>query len=1050
MSLIFRPDWGELPGDTQNSPMSPSIRKLRISSACFRIFISFCAVQFAFSSKAGFAQSPPVLQSTAPSFFKDGTRYVDGKPFFSRAAWFGYNHWMTRAEAKSLGNFMAVPFEKIGSKDDFYTTAGFNTGYYSIWGVAWFDGKPYDPSLTRECFKRAKEAGQKVVLHLPIVPSESVTKKLNFFWVTDEGVKIPFGKTKGMHHNPDLQAQATRADYQKVFDAVRDEPLNIGYQLGTERWAYDYVRVGKDVSFDDYSLGQFREFLKRRFSLEQVSERYGNAKTFFRSWRDVFPPVSKRPLDFGKRELANYDVARWDWYCYREKQTANVWVRMIEEFQKMDGRGRPFSFEHGHGPYYSMGFHPFPEICARTKNFSVGNGDFTGDLVGTLSTMIQVKGCGKGPWTNNELDAGTTNRHLDAADQRRKIWGTTALGASGFHLWTFFNLLGASSEFMDGTYFDPKLYDNMPLKYFEVQHSNRMLESLGQTLAASKSPAPRVALLLLDDSIFLNTLAIDYRPEGENLCRALSTRGLADQLVLYTKYHLDDTNLDNIQAIVLPRMPRLTDERARKLAEFVHRGGTLILMGPTGHFNELFQEQQSYPYGILGEAAGVRMNGLKSDEVREASIDADWGGRTVHLDVQVGLTIREGSKAEVIATADGKPVATRHQYGKGVCYSLAGYPFLTEESDPTGDFVVSMLTAGGVRPAVTVEQNTAPDTGVFTARRSGPNGTLIFLIENANTAHKLEVKLDPLALGLDSAKTYSVFECFSNETHRVFKDAGYCFATELEPVGVRAYLVTEAATLDAIIPQKQRYLISRDPDFIIEARASAGKPYLASSALRETLAWRRGRTVTAETVGAKPPQDMGDGFKALDLAPFTNSPLNRMLKDSNDSTFVNYGNTEASSNAGAALGFTIGKNLLGSVPFFSNGRYLAMEARSEVSRIPLREKVKSLHFFHGGQRGQNASSLGFYRVHYSDGTTLDIPIVVGVTLADFNRAGKFPSKTQVITTVADSKNRKINLQRYDWRNPNPDKEIDSLDIVATPTGDPRTFDIWAISAKGNE
>ena len=126
-----------------------------------------------------------------------------------------------------------------------------------------------------------------------------------------------------------------------------------------------------------------------------------------------------------------------------------------------------------------------------------------------------------------------------------------------------------------------------------------------------------------------------------------------------------------------------------------------------------------------------------------------------------------------------------------------------------------------------------------------------------------------------------------------------------------------------------------------------------------------------------------------------------------------------------------------------------MQSRSAITSIPVGKKLASLSFFHGAQLGQDASTIGFYRIHYSDGSTQTVPIVVGVTLADFDRPPRFLKKTQLVTTVTGN-DKKADLQRYDWKNPYPDKEIESIDIDALPTEDLRNFAIWAITAKANE
>jgi len=994
-----------------------------------------------------------LAESDLGHYFKDGIRYADGRPYFSRAAFFGYNHWMTHDEQTSLGNFMAIPFDQVGTIRDYYSTAGFNTGYYSTWLHHWSVDTPYDPQLTLESFRRAKKAGQKVVVHLPVFAPASITDDMDLHWITEKGEKLPLSSVWGIHHDPEKNAEAVRRAYGPMFDAVRDEPLLIGYQLGGERWAYDSVRAKTEVSYDEYSLNKFREFLQESFSLEDVSQRYGRRADFYSSWDEVFPPISKRPLDFKKRELANFNVARWDWHRFRELHGVKVWVKMIETFQEMDGRGRPFSFEHGHGPYAAMGWHPFPEIVAGTENFSVGDGFFEGDLAGYLSQVIMVKGCGEGPWINNELDAGTGGRYVNAADMRRSLWANVGLGSSGYHLWTFFNLMGAPVEFMDDTYYDPRLYENMPPKFFEVLHSNRMLESLGETLSASKTGPTRIALMTLDDSLFHYTYTFDYRPEAKNLCRALVTRGLADDLALYTKYHLDHTPLEGLKAIVLPRMPRLVDSRAEKLADFVERGGTLVLMGPTGRYNELFEEQKVFPYGVLGQAAGVDMRALKPDEVVAAGTLAQWGDQEIHMDTQVEITIPEGSQAKVIAeSSDGRIVATVNHFGKGRVYALSGYPLVTKEADATGTFVAAMLSEGGAPPAVRVESEGKPSTSVFTSRRMGPDGTLVFLVENDNRVHPdLDVILDPDLLGLNKDKAYSAFEVFSDETHKISAEGGFRFTTLLEPVGVRVFLITEANSLDLVIPAAMRYRVPRTPEEPLvpmkEVKGSRwGKDYLTSTALDETLTHLRGRTFDARDLGAGKPRELGDGFYGLDLGPVATKPLSKMIKTIDDSQFVNFGSVAAATDSGASLGIKDGVNTVGGVPFWSDGRFLGVPNRYRVKSIPVDKAVSNVYFFHTTQQGADDSTMGAYTVHYEDGSKATIPITLGVTIEDAMRPVRFPTKTRRVTTVKDQQNRNINLSRYEWQNPYPEKTVESIEVTGIETGDSRTFDIWAITA----
>jgi len=451
---------------------------------------------------------------------RDGKLMVDGKPMLKRSAYFGYNTW-TATEKGSLAPFALQPLNRVGSSTDFYTQAGFNVGHYAVHPQWLGKETPFDPTHLKAAIERAKKAGQKITLNIWVTVPESVAESFDMHWINDKGEKIPFGKILGMHHDPEVHAKAMVETYKDLFDFIRNEPTIIDVQIGGERWPYDYVRVSGDISFDDYSLGEFRKYLKERFSLAEIGQRYGNKADFYADWNQVFPPVSKRPLDFGKRDLANYDVARWDWYNFRKAQTVKVWVRMIEALQELEGTGRPMYHEYGHGPYYSMGFGPFHEVCANTKGFSVGNGDFQPDLTGMLAYSILQRGCGEGPWINNELDAGCHGHHVDAAYMRRHISGNPAAGITGYNIWTFINLQGFPYEFQNVDH-SPGRIENQPHKFFETQHANKMLDSLGALIAGSTPPGPSIALLLLDDAIFHYAFALSYHQDGNNITRAMA------------------------------------------------------------------------------------------------------------------------------------------------------------------------------------------------------------------------------------------------------------------------------------------------------------------------------------------------------------------------------------------------------------------------------------------------------------------------------------------------------------------------------------------------
>jgi len=984
----------------------------------------------AFMLCLSFVVSAGAQESHGPAELRDGKLWVEGKPFIKRSAYFGYNTW-TGTEKGSVGSFVAQPLSSVGGPYDFYSQALFNNGHYAL-HPQWLNNRPFDPKLLGAAIERAKKAGQKITLNIWVTPPESVTEAMDMHWIDDEGRKIPFGKTLGIHHDPEVHARAMVETYKDVFDFIRDEPTVIDVQIGGERWPYDYVRVPGDISYDDYSLEQFRAYLKERFSLAEVGERYAKRPDFYADWNEVTPPVSKRPLDFNRRELVNYNVARWDWFNYRKAQTVKVWVRMIETFQELDGRGRPMYHEYGHGPYYSMGFGPFQEICAKTTNFSVGNGDFQPDLAGMLSYTILQRGCGEGPWINNELDAGCHGHHVDAAYMRRHLWGNLAAGMGGYNIWTFMNLQGFPYEFQQINY-NPGRMENQPPKYFETQHANRMIESLGQLLADTVSPNPTVALLLLDDAIFHYYFALSYHQDGNNIIRAMAANGYADQLVLYTEYHLDHTELEGIKTIFMPRTQRITDARAAKLTEFVKRGGHLVLMGPTGRVDEMFNTYDVFPYGALGEAAGVRVRNLTGAEFQAAPMEIEWNGRMLRMDVATAIEVPESSDAEVLVRAGEAPVLTVHRHGRGRIYFFAGYPYLLDDNDETGHLLADIVRTSGAAPVATLKSGGEVVNGIFSGSRVGEHGALVILIENADREHALDVTLDPVSLGLQPDRDYRVLECFSDELHEVSSAGQWTFSTRLEPVGVRVYLVTEAASLDDVIPPDRRMRIGRGPETVYVDKATRGQPYTAADILRDRLHYVRGHVVDGFDVEPGAPIALGDGYAALDLSAFADREMNGMVKGLTN-LVTDASNAEGLMSAGPT-------RELGDVPVLVPERFVL--CAGEMRGIRVGTHVKSLHFFHGGHFSEHRSVLGHYRVHYVDGEIRRIPIVYGSSLTDFSRGSRFPAKTHKVWNRQGRA-----LHRFDWTNPRPDVAIERMDIVhAGRKNDREALRVWAISAK---
>ena len=156
--------------------------------------------------------------------------------------------------------------------------------------------------------------------------------------------------------------------------------------------------------------------------------------------------------------------------------------------------------------------------------------------------------------------------------------------------------------------------------------------------------------------------------------------------------------------------------------------------------------------------------------------------------------------------------------------------------------------------------------------------------------------------------------------------------------------------------------------------------------------------------------------------------------------------------AGSAANETPKKTLKG-VPFRLDGVILVGPGESssgptgepapvvkKVEGIPIGQKAERLFFLHATHWGaEKGAKLGAYVVHYADGTKEEIPIRYGMEVLDWwtipDRGSEVSNAVVAWTGTCDAAERsKVTIRLFltTWKNPHPDLEIRSLDMV---TGD---------------
>jgi hypothetical protein len=140
---------------------------------------------------------------------------------------------------------------------------------------------------------------------------------------------------------------------------------------------------------------------------------------------------------------------------------------------------------------------------------------------------------------------------------------------------------------------------------------------------------------------------------------------------------------------------------------------------------------------------------------------------------------------------------------------------------------------------------------------------------------------------------------------------------------------------------------------------------------------------------------------------------------------------------------------------------ISTESKAESIRIPVGRKAAKLAFLHNvhiadrkilGEQGQ----IFHYRVRYANGDPVDIPVRVGQEIEEWQSPKILPVKNariawtqMVVAKKLTDANPVLHLYAFQWQNPKPQMEIESIEIIRDAPPLAATPAIFAISI-GNE
>jgi|GEM_PF-919619 len=177
----------------------------------------------------------------------------------------------------------------------------------------------------------------------------------------------------------------------------------------------------------------------------------------------------------------------------------------------------------------------------------------------------------------------------------------------------------------------------------------------------------------------------------------------------------------------------------------------------------------------------------------------------------------------------------------------------------------------------------------------------------------------------------------------------------------------------------------------------------------------------------------------VDLKPYTNRGFADDIAADEKGGWTDQGNNDFST-------VQVGLKTLNGVPFniidpASNNNKSCIVLKganrqyfpASVNSIKIGLKVSHLYFLHALAWGGASSEVAHYQVNYTDGSTVNIPIIDGQNIADWFTPGSLPEAESGIATKNPA-GFEVRLWLYGWKNPKPSIEIQSLDFISNGNG----------------
>jgi beta-galactosidase len=517
----------------------------------------------------------------------------------------------------------------------------------------------YDMGWLVRATRLAAKHGIKVVIGTPTdTPPAWLTQKYpDTLRIDGQGVRAVHGGRRQFSISSPRYRAFSRNIVGRMADALGREPNVIGWQIGNE-----YT----DESYDPAAREAWHGWLKAKYgTLDRLNEAWTTAY-----WSQTYTAWDQVPL--------NSDRANPGWMLDLKRFITDTWV----DFQKNQldvlrakVEPRQFITTNLGGLGWANRFDRYAinrDLDFATWDAYVGTGHLQPYRMGATHDL--VRGWKRKNFWVMEIQPGFVNwapisNSLYPGETRAMAWQAIGHGSDGILYWQWRNALNGQ-ETLHGSLIGP---DGKPLPiYQEVTQLGREMAKATPVLAGTV-PASPVAILQDYDSRWAIDFQLHHKDYDQIGILLDYYRPLKDRLGQVDIVEAAGP-LDAYRLVVAPSLNVIPDGLAKNLADYVRRGGHLVLgprSGMKDEFNRLHLERQPGP---LAELLGGRVEQFyaldESIAVGNGAPGAPGvpGGATIwaeHLSTSAPDTEIVLRYGKANGWLDGHPAAISRKVGRG-------------------------------------------------------------------------------------------------------------------------------------------------------------------------------------------------------------------------------------------------------------------------------------------------------------------------------------------------------------------------------------------------